>query len=177
MGGFLLFIQSSVSNHDIELGAVGLASVKKWSFVAESFLPATQSNTDTARLQKQIEELYAKLESTQMRVVNEPSTSRKAVQFEESEEAQAMATSRTSSPEQSRGKAQGGGNRVSSPVSTDTRGGDRQRSRSGGPSAQESGGRQADWQSADQRRDTSYPPYNTNQESYGGAQYGQERLV
>jgi len=150
MGGFLPFIQSSVSNHDIEPGAAGLPSVKKWSLVAESFLPAVHINADTARLQRQIEELSAKLENTQMRVVNEPSMSRKAVEFEDGEGAQAMTTSRTASPEQNRGRAQGGSNRASSPTPTDTRGGDLQRSRSSRPPAQESGDRQSDWQPSEQ---------------------------
>jgi len=99
MGGFFTFIQSIVSNHDIEQRAAGLTSVKKWSLVAESFLPAVHTNADTARLQKLIEELSAKLERKQMRIVNEPSMSRKGVQFEGGEEAQAMTTSRTASPE------------------------------------------------------------------------------
>jgi len=144
MRGFLPFIQSSISNHDIEPKAVCIASVKKWSLVAKLFLPATQANIDTARLQKQIKELSAKLESTQMRVVNEPSTLKKAVQFEDSEGAQAMAASRTSSPEQNKGRAQGGSNRASSPAPADTRGVYRQRSRSGGSSVPKSGGRQSD---------------------------------
>jgi len=151
MGGFLPFIQSSVSNHDIKAGAVGLASIKKWAQVAESFFPATQASIDTARLQRQIEDLSAKLESTQMRVIIEP-TSWKAVQFkgEGQSGAQAMAAFRTSSHEQSIDmKAQGGGNRASSPSPADTRRDDRQRSRSSGGSAQGSGNAQADWQSAD----------------------------
>jgi len=110
-----------------------------------------------------------------MGVVNEPSMSMKAVQFENGEGAQAMTTSRTASPEQSRGRAQGGGNRTSSQTPIDTRGGDRQRSRSSGPSAQESGDRQSDWQPTEQGRDTSRPRYNNNQEFFGGRQYGQER--
>jgi len=110
MGGFLPFIQSSVSNYDIKPGAAGLPSVKKWSLLAESFLLAGHANADTARLQRQIEELSAKLESTQMRVVNEPSMSRKAVHFDGGEEAQAMTTSRTVSPEQNGGRAIVGGN-------------------------------------------------------------------
>jgi len=111
-GGFLPYIQSSVSNQDIESGSIRLASVKKWSLVAESFLPATQASRDTARLQRQIEELSAKLESMQMRVVNEPTTSRKAVQFGESGGAQG-GSSRTASPEHSRGRTQVGDNRGS----------------------------------------------------------------
>jgi len=66
MGGFLPYIQASVSNPDIEAEAAGLVLVKKWSLVAESFLPVGQVIADNARLQRQIEELSAKLESTQM---------------------------------------------------------------------------------------------------------------
>jgi len=82
-----------VSNHDIELGAARLASVKKWSLVAESFLPAVHANANNARLQRQIEELSAKLESTQMRLVNETNTSMNAVLFQDREGAQAITTS------------------------------------------------------------------------------------
>jgi len=71
-----------VSNHDIEAGVVGFACIKQWAHVAESFLPATQASIDTARLQRQIRDLSAKLETTQMRVINELTT-RKAVQFED----------------------------------------------------------------------------------------------
>jgi len=110
MSGFLSFIQASVSNHDIEAGAAGLASVKKWSLVAEAFLPVGPVNADYARLQRQIEELSAKLESTQMRLVNESNTPRKAVLFEDSEEAQATSSSRMASPKQSRGTSQERGN-------------------------------------------------------------------
>jgi len=174
MGGFLTFIQSSVSNHDIEPRAAGLASIKKWSLVAESFLPVMHANADTARLQRQIEDLWAKLEMTQMRVVNEPSMSRKAVQFGDDEEAQTMPTSRAGSPEQNKGRGIVGGNRGSSPTSTDNRGDQRQRSRSSEPTLQESRGRQPDWQPNEQRRDNSRQRYNNNnQESFRGRQYGQ----
>jgi len=57
-------------NHDIEPGVVGLASIKRWSAVAENFLPVAAVNIDTARLQRQIDELSAKMESTQMRHEN-----------------------------------------------------------------------------------------------------------
>jgi len=77
MWGFLPFILASVSNHDIEPGNAGLASLKKWSLVAEFFLPVMHANADTARLQRQIEDLSAKLERTQMRVVSEQSNPRK----------------------------------------------------------------------------------------------------
>jgi len=137
MGGFLPFIQASVSNHDIEAGAAGLASIKKWSLVAKTFLPVGPVNADNARLQRQIEKLSVKLESTQMRLVNESNTPRKAVLFEDNKEAQATSSSRTASPEQSRERSLESGNRSSSqsPVAEA-----RQRSRSSGPSTQESGG-------------------------------------
>jgi len=72
MDGFLPHIQLSVMNHDIKAGAVGLASMKKWATVAEAFSPVAAAQVDTARVQRQIEELTAKLESTHMRVVSEP---------------------------------------------------------------------------------------------------------
>jgi len=46
-------------NHDIEEGVVGLATIKKWALVAESFQPVATVSMDTARLQRQIEELSA----------------------------------------------------------------------------------------------------------------------
>jgi len=80
-----------------------------------------------------------------MRLVNESNTSKKAVLFEDNEEAQATSSSRTASPEQSRGRSLKRGNQSSSPALTDTRGGERQRFRSSGPSTQESGDRQSGW--------------------------------
>jgi len=132
-------------------------------------------NAENARLQRQIEELSAKLESTQMRLVNDSNTSRKAVLFEGNEEAQATSLSRTASPEQSRGRSLERSNRWSSQSpAADTRGGERQRSRSSGPSTQESGGnRQSGWQPREQQRDTSRPRYNNNQESSREHQSGQ----
>jgi len=153
MEGFLLFIQASVSNHDIEAKAASLASIKKWGLVAESFLTAVHANADNARLQRQIKELSAKLESNQMRLVNELNSPKKAVQFEDDEEAQATSSSRTASPKQSRGRSQGGGSRSSSPAPTDTRGAERQRFRLSGPSTQESEGRQSGWQPRKQKRE------------------------
>jgi len=69
MEGFLLHIQLSLMNHDIEPGAVAIASIKKWAIVDEFFPPVASAQVDTAKLQRQIEELSAKLESTQVRVV------------------------------------------------------------------------------------------------------------
>jgi len=65
-------------HHDIPDSALGLAAIKKWAMVTKSFQTVGVS-IDTAKLQRQIEELSAKLESTQMRAVSE---NRKTVQFE-----------------------------------------------------------------------------------------------
>jgi len=90
-------------NHDIEAKAVGLASIKKWASVAEAFPPVAAALVDTARLQRQIEELTAhmKLESAQMRVVSEP----RQVHFAgvESSSFKGAAQERSMSPELSRG--------------------------------------------------------------------------
>jgi len=71
MDGFLPHIQASVMNHNIEEGNEGLATIKRWALVSESFQPAASTGVDIAKLQRQIEELSAKLEHTQMRVVSE----------------------------------------------------------------------------------------------------------
>jgi len=76
---FFPYIQGSVCNHDMELGQIGMLSIKKWAMLAETFQPAPVS-IDTARLQQQIEELSSRLENTQMRVVNE---SRRSDQFDD----------------------------------------------------------------------------------------------
>jgi len=152
-------------NHDIEPGAAGLAFIKKWSLVAESFLPVMHANADMARLQRQIEHLSAKLEKTQMRVVNDPSTSRKPVQFDDNKEAQMQSSC---------SNAIVGVNHGGSPTPIKNRGDQRQRSRSSGPTPQESRGRQLDRQPNEQRKDTSRPRNNNNnQESSGGGQNGQ----
>jgi len=172
MGGFLPFIQSSVSNHDIEGGAAGLAAVKKWSLVAETFLPVVQAGTNTARLHRQIEDLSAKLERTQMRVVNEPT--RRGVHFNEGDEAHTPTASRTASPEGG-GRAMGSGSRSSSPTLSN-RGDQGQRSRSSELPPPMSRGRQPDWQQNEMRRDGSRARYNgDNHESFVGLSYGQER--
>jgi len=163
MGGFLPFIQVSVSNHDIEGGAAGLASIKKWSAVAETFVPTGQVNADNARLQRQIEEIEAKLERTQMRFVD-TSTSRKADLFDDTDEVEASSSTRTATPEQDRGRPKVGSNRSRSPAPANMRGGEGQRSRSSGPAIQ-------------QQRDTSRS-FETrkfeNQGASGGRQYGQQ---
>jgi len=107
MGGLLSYIQASVSNHDIEAGAAGLASIKKWSAVAESFLPTVFAGADNARLTRQIEDLSAKLESTQMRLVDS-GTSRKTVPFDGDEVAEANTpSSRMASLNRSEGGLKG----------------------------------------------------------------------
>jgi len=58
MEGFLPHIQTCVSNHDIEDGIAGMATIRKWALVAELFSQVPMS-VDTARLQRQIEELSA----------------------------------------------------------------------------------------------------------------------
>jgi len=58
-------------NHDIKLGEVGIPSIEKWALLAVLFPPVASAQVDTAKLQRQIEELSAKLESTQMRVMSE----------------------------------------------------------------------------------------------------------
>jgi len=67
-------------NHDIEEGLEGLTTIKKWSQVAESFQPVALASVDTARLQRQIEKLSAKLKNTRMQVVSEQPPA-KTVQF------------------------------------------------------------------------------------------------
>jgi len=101
MEGFLPHIQSSVMNHDIEAGALGMSSIRKWAVVAESFQPNAPVSVDTVRLQHQIEELSARLESTQLRVVTEP---RKTVQFDEPNKEESLSRSREQSPEPYRGR-------------------------------------------------------------------------
>jgi len=76
---------------------------------------------------------------TQMRGVNEPSSSRKGVHFGGGYEADLTATSRTASPEQTKGRALVSGSRVGSP-SPENRGNQRQRSRSYDQPQQFSGG-------------------------------------
>jgi len=163
MGGFLPHIQASVFNHDIDVGAAGLASIKKWSAVAETFGLSGYASADTARLQRQIEDLTAKLESTQMRWVdtNTPGT---ADLSDDNEEAERPASSRNVTPERNRGRAQGGGNRSRSPAPANTKGGEVQRSRSSGQPTQ---------QPMEQQRDDSRPRYD-NQGASAGRQYGQE---
>jgi len=77
MRGFLPHIQMGVINHDIEFGEEGFVSIKKWSLITEVFQPVPVS-VDTAKLQRQIEELSAKLETIQLRVVPDQ---RKKIQF------------------------------------------------------------------------------------------------
>jgi len=69
MQGFLSFIQSSIMHHNNPDGALGLAAIKKWA--AKSFQSVNPVSIDKSRLQRQIEELSAKLENTQMQVVSE----------------------------------------------------------------------------------------------------------
>jgi len=71
IAGFLLYIQGSVVNHDIEASPKGLMTIKKYAIVEESFQQAVPVGVDTARLQRRIEEVSAGLENTQMRVVSE----------------------------------------------------------------------------------------------------------
>jgi len=101
---FLLHIQLSVMNHDIEAGAVGLASMKKWAFVAEAYPPVAAAQVDPTRLQRKIEELTAKLESTHIRVVSEP----RQVHFVgvESSSSRGATRERSMSPELSPGRYQ-----------------------------------------------------------------------
>jgi len=52
MEEFLPFIQSSVMNHDIDEDfTLGMATIKKWATVAETFQPIAPGSVDTARLQ------------------------------------------------------------------------------------------------------------------------------
>jgi len=102
--GLLPHIQTSVLNDDIEPGVVGLASINKWSVVAENFPPVAAVLVDSARLQRQIEEFLTKLESTQMWVVSE----RQQVQFTEAESpsSRGVTRERSMSPESPQGRNQ-----------------------------------------------------------------------
>jgi len=151
MEGFLTSIQSSVMNHDIEEDfTLGMATIRKWANVAETFQPIAPVSVDTARLQRQIEELSAKLESTQMRVVSEP---RKTIQFDELEHE----TSPTTTTEGYRGQPQGVPNFKSNTTgenfARDTRGSGNncQRSNSMRSTARTPLMTTSNWQSADQR--------------------------
>jgi len=66
-------------NHDL---VGGLVDIKQWVKVDESYNPAIASETtDLSNITKQLKELYAKLERTQLRALTpEP---RKNVQFQE----------------------------------------------------------------------------------------------
>jgi len=112
--GFFPHIQSSIMNHDIEAGALGMSMIPKWALVAESFQPTAPISVDTARLQRQIEELSTRLESTQLRVVTEP---KKMVQFDEPNKEESLSRSREQSPEPYRASEpyRGRGTRPQSP--------------------------------------------------------------
>jgi len=91
-------------NHDIKLGEVGIPSIEKWALLAVLFPPVASAQVDTAKLQRQIEELSAKLESIQMRVVSEP----RNVQFANIEQSSSrgVARERSISPKTARGRNQ-----------------------------------------------------------------------
>jgi len=78
--GFFPYIQGSVCNHYIEAGQQGMVTIKKWALVAEYFQQTVPVVIATARLQRQIEELSARLENAQIRVVTE---SRKTDHFDD----------------------------------------------------------------------------------------------
>jgi len=61
IAGFLLYIQASVCNNDIETGQQGLITIRKWALGGESVHQAVPVGVDATRLQQQIEELSARL--------------------------------------------------------------------------------------------------------------------
>jgi len=168
MEGFLPHIQASVMNHDIEEGLEGLATIKKWALVSESFQPVSSPSVDTARLQRQIEELSAKLEHTQMRVVSEQRPA-KTVQFSRQDTEGATATQN----DEPRGRSQGFAGSMGSNMTNEGQGfnGNRQRSNSAGSTARTPLMTAPTWQSADQRSEA--PRYQNNRYEQGGQRSNQ----